>query len=355
MKLTIVVTIDPVKEIRMLRLLVHSLNMQTCREFDVLFYNQTTQSPQALLDSLLARPSFRYRFCNIPEERFIGKYPVWDLYRLMADLIASGDVGEYVLALHMEEFLDAEYVAEVVEVLDAEGLDILLGNLTRTTLSWQAISPILDTTTPVAFSRFLSDSGMDQSPHWGYQRLPPLRPFRLARFRDYFKIRLQFGFRRQMPRTCSGALKVKEYLCEDVFVMRTSFARRYNWFLHGMQLPMEDIHICEIAGVCELARELKELTAFPVYFNRRRIYHVPHGRFYFQLEDPEFTRQFLQMNPDNPVCEALQEVITAYQAGQMSLRQALQHSRHNSRLTGSQDVNYRLHIETLEKVSTLGE
>ena len=38
-------TIDPVKSLSYLDVLVHALNVQTCGNFDVVFYNQTTLDP----------------------------------------------------------------------------------------------------------------------------------------------------------------------------------------------------------------------------------------------------------------------------------------------------------------------
>ena len=106
----------------------------------------------------------------------------------------------------------------------------------------------------------------------------------------------------------------------------------------------EDIHICEQQGVCELSRELQRLTVFPVYFNRRRLYHLRHARRYYQLVDDTFTRLMLRRPTDDPILGALKEAIEMYRDGRMSVEDALTYSRQNHKETGTQNLNYRYHM-----------
>jgi len=41
MRLTLLVTIDSIKPLKLLDVLIHSLNLQTSRDFEVVFFNQT--------------------------------------------------------------------------------------------------------------------------------------------------------------------------------------------------------------------------------------------------------------------------------------------------------------------------
>jgi hypothetical protein len=40
-----------------------------------------------------------------------------------------------------------------------------------------------------------------------------------------------------------------------------------------------------------------------------------------------------------------------YRGGDVSLQTALAHTRHNAELTGSQNLNYRYHMEALERAA----
>jgi hypothetical protein len=155
---------------------------------------------------------------------------------------------------------------------------------------------------------------------------------------------LLFRFRSRIRPTLAGYTTMGRYLVEDVYFMKRAFAERYNWFLRGHRMYFEDIHICEQKGVCELERELRRVTAFPVYFNRRRIYHMPHARRYYQLVDEGFTSAMLQRRVDDPILGALQDAIRMYARGQLDLEQALKYTRHNPKRTGSQDLNYAYHM-----------
>lgn len=129
--------------------------------------------------------------------------------------------------------------------------------------------------------------------------------------------------------------------------MSRRFAEAHNWFLRGHRLYFEDIHICQQAGVCELGPILAKLTRFPVYFNARKIYHIQHGKSYFQIEDQTFTNLLLKMETDDPVLQSLQYAVMEYRRGAFSVSEALRYSRQNPRREGTQDMNYRYHIRYL--------
>ena len=109
----------------------------------------------------------------------------------------------------------------------------------------------------------------------------------------------------------------------------------------------EDVHICEIPGVCHLGRELKKVTKFPAYFNLRNIYHISHSRFYFQLQDEDFTSGMQNLETDDPILLALKEAINQYKSGEMTMWQALNYSRRNPLGTGTQNLNYKYHLKYL--------
>ncbi len=338
-RLSLVVTVDPLKELDYLELLVQSLNLQTAGGFDVVFYNQRRQRWPAIVERLAVRPQFAHRVVEIEPDRFLGRYPMWDLYRLLADLVAADEVGDYLMALHMEEFLDVDYVAQVTQVLDANRFDILFGNLTRTDASPGDLRPLLACGDAPSFDRQLTQAGLKRSPHWAFRqgRLSP------ARLRHRLRAAWAFRIRQQVGPSRRGFWQARRYFAEDVYLMSKAFARRYNWFLAGHDMAFEDIHICERPGVCELGRHLAQLTPFPLYFDRRRIYHLRHGRYYFQIEDPEFADGILALATDDPILRSLQKAILLYRDGRLSLEQALAYSRRNPERQGSQDMNYRYH------------
>jgi hypothetical protein len=342
-RITFVVTIDPVKDLHLLSLLVHSLNLQTCQAFDVVFYNQTLLSEDDILSRLSVRPRFPHRFFGIDREDFCGDYPMWDLYGLHATLLERRLLNDYFMALHIEEFPDVDYVEHALRVLEANRFDIMFGNMTRTHLTYDTARPILDASTGVAFDRCLERAGVTHARHWGY---PPNGP--VAKSWSELQLNLTklllFRFRSRLRPTAAGYVVMRRYLAEDVYFMKRAFAERYNWFLRGHRMYFEDIHICEQEGVCELGRELERITRFPVYFNRRRIYHMQHGRRYYQLVDEGFTSAMLKRRVDDPILVALQEAIRMYASGQLSLERALKYTRQNPKRTGTQDLNYAYHM-----------
>lgn len=343
MKLSFVVTIDPVKDLRLLGLLVHSLNLQTCQAFDVVFYNQTLLSEDEIFARASVAPRFPYRVFAIDRDEFCGDYPMWDLYGFHAMLLDRHLLNDYFMALHIEEFPDVDYVEHALSVLESNGFDIMFGNLTRSHLSYETARSILDAPSGAALDRQLEQAGVKRASHCGF---PPGAPF--ARSWSELQLTLAklllFRLRARLRPTAAGYTVMRRYMVEDVYFMKRTFAERYNWFLRGHRMYFEDIHICEQKGVCELGRELKQVTTFPVYFNRRRIYHMRHARRYYQLVDEGFTSAMLKRRVDDPILGALQEAIRMYASGQMNLEEALRYTRQNPKRTGSQDLNYTYHM-----------
>jgi len=325
--LTFIVTIDPIKTVSHLDILIHSLNLQTRKNFNVIFHNQTLALESEILTQLQVIPAFPYEWHDLERARFFGKYPLWDLYAFHDFLLESSRVNPYFMSLHMEEFLDVDYVEKISTFLERTGFDIVFGNLRRTKLTFTQIEPILKTDTAAQFNDSLKKTGVKYSPHWA------------ARPRWWWTTimrRLQVGMRDYyLPFV---------YRDEDVYFMSVAFARRYNWFLHGHSLPLEDIHICEQEGVCELAKELRKLTPFPVYFGGSNIYHLEHEKYYYQFVDAEFTARILEMETDNPILGSLKKAIREFREGRLSLESALKLSRQNFDRAGTQDMNYRYHL-----------
>jgi hypothetical protein len=344
-ELSIIVVIDPVKDLRLLDVLVHSLNLQTARSFEVVFFNQTLASREELLARLRVKPAFPYRFHSLPKERFLGKYPIWDLYAFHADLLERDLLREYFICLHMEEFFDPDYVEQLALVLDERPFDVLMGNLTRTPFDVAGIAPILETETAADLAATLERCGATRAPHWTFSEPLRLRPFDRRRLATDLAKRLHFGPRRRLRPTRRGYTRLPRKW-EDLSVMRKDFALRHNWFLRGHSLCFEDIHICDQGGG-RLSEELARITDHPVYFDRRRIYHLRHGKFYFQLEDREFTDRMLEYETDDPILQTLQRAILLHRRGTLTLRQALRYTRNNAEGTGTQNLNYRLHLRYL--------
>lgn len=347
MQLTLIVTIDPVKSISHLDVLVHALNLQTCRDFDVVFFNQTLRTPSEIEAGLRVKPNFPTRAFDVPREDFLGSYPIWDLYALHCRLLEEGPVGDYVMALHMEEFPDVDYVEHLLDVLKRERFDILFGNLTRTRSKREDVAPLLETVTADAFDRGVEALGLKACPHWSFDHLPVLRYERPRWLLPRLLRWASFGFRKALPPTSAGFTRLRRDLAEDVFAMSVSFAKRYNWFLSGHRLYFEDVHIVGNSAVGYLTRTLRKKTTYPVYFNRRKMYHLEHGRFYYQLEDETFTSMMLERSVQDPVLRALQHGIRAYRAGEMTMGEALTYTRRNPEGTGTQDLNFELHMRYL--------
>jgi hypothetical protein len=175
MRLTLLVTIDSVKPLQFLDILVHSLNLQTSRDFDVVFVNQTRHEEADLRSRLRAAPRFPHSYWSVPQSAFLGAHPVWDLYATHTALLAEGRIGDYLMSLHMEEFLDADYVEVALGVLRDQRFDILFGNLRRTSLTVDDAAPLVGCESAPAFQQMLVDLGAAASPHWASGSSPIIR------------------------------------------------------------------------------------------------------------------------------------------------------------------------------------
>jgi hypothetical protein len=344
MEVTFIVTVDPVKDPLLLSLSVLSLNLQTCRRFNVVFYNQTLTDEASLLNGLAVKPAFDYEVVSIDRESFFGRYPLWDLHAVHQALLDRQRLNEYFISLHMEEFLDPDYLEHLLPVLEAQQLDILFGNLTRSRLPQDAWRGLLDAGTAPLFDAAIERSGARHAPHFSFDFDSVVTARSPAEIRRRVAHCVRFGLRRRFKPTAAGCTALRTYFAEDVYWMRRDFALRHGWFLRGRHLYFEDVHICQQKGVCELGKELERITRFPVYFNQRRIYHVPHATYYYQLLDEEFTAGLLACPVKDPVLEAHRTAIRRLQRGEFTFRQALGYTRQNPEGTGTQNLNYRLHM-----------
>jgi|WetSurMetagenome_2_1015567.scaffolds.fasta_scaffold01591_9 hypothetical protein len=351
MRLTFIITIDPVKASALLDMLLHSLNLQTRGNFDVVFYNQTLLDESEVFARLRVRPEFAYRFFSIDRQHFLGNFPLWDLFAFHRQLLDSDLLGDYFMSLHMEEFFDIDYVENVTRVLEATGFDILLGNLCRCQVDGTLLADILTTVTAREFADYLKSRGLKRARHWVFQSLPASPLAKLSVLKQNCYKFADFGFRTRLVPTREGYTKLPTHY-EDLYFMSKAFARRYNWFLPGRRMYFEDIQLCDITGVCELGRELDKLTDFLNYFNLSKIYHVKHPKFYYQLQDPEFTESLLALQTNDLILQTLQQAIRMYRAGKVSLEEALQYTRRNTAGTGTQNLNYKYHMQVIEEVQT---
>jgi hypothetical protein len=345
--LTLIVTIDPVKSLPHLDVLVHALNLQTCKDFDVVFFNQTLRTAAEIVAGLRVSPVFPIRTFDVPRDDFLGLYPIWDLYAFHSHLLEKEPVGDYIMSLHMEEFPDVDYVEHLLGVLKRERLDILFGNLCNTKSTLEDVEPLLETKTVEDFDRAMTVLGLKTSPRWGFDHRPVLLRRNPRLLLENLQRWTYFRFRKTLPATAAGFTTLGRYVAEDIFAMSAEFARRHNWFLRGHHLYFEDIHILNHRAVGDLTGPLRARTKFPVYFNRRRMYHVRHRRFYFQLEDETFTTLLLGRTEEDPALLALQHAIREYRSGRLSLEQALTYTRRNPDRSGTQNLNFRYHMRYL--------
>ncbi len=93
-----------------------------------------------------------------------------------------------------------------------------------------------------------------------------------------------------------------------------------------------------------MSKELKKVTEFPIYFNLRKIYHIKHEKYYYQLLDDEFTTLMLNYKMDDPILNSLKKAITKYREGELNLELALTYTRRNSDGSGTQNLNYKYHM-----------
>jgi len=341
MKLSIIVTIDPVKDLGLLDLLIKSLNVQTRKSFNVFFYNQTLMTEREILDGATVKPEFPYQFFSVSAENFLGRYPLWDLYGFHAFLLERHLLQEYFMSLHMEEFLDVDYVETVGDILQRERFDILFGNLRATGKGLDEFRPLLEAATLEGFDSYLKNQGTKKAEHWSWQR----GKYASGGNGNIFQ-KLNQGSNWDFGN--KGFVKVDAYVAEDLYLMKRAFAERHNWFLKGHAMYFEDVHICEQKGVCELGKEIAKLTEFPVYFSKSNIYHVDHRRYYYQLEDEEFTRQMLAYETDEPILRSLKRAITKLKKGELTLEDALRYTRQNPEQQGTQNLNYKYHMAQLK-------
>jgi hypothetical protein len=342
MKLSFIVTIDPVKDRGLLDILIKSLNVQTSNSFDVLFYNQTLLTEREILRGGLVEPEFPYRFFSVSAEHFLGQYPLWDLYGFHAFLLERRLLQDYFISLHMEEFPDVDYVETVSKILERERFDILFGNLRATGKGLNEFRSLVGATGPEEFDSCLESKGTKAAEHWSWHK---------GKYAAGENGRILQKLNRGHDWDGNkGFVKVEAYVGEDVYFMKRDFAERHNWFLNGHTMYFEDVHICEQRGVCELGNELAKLTEFPVYFSKARIYHIDHRKYYYQLEDEEFTTQLLAYETEEPILNSLKRAILRLRNKELGLSDALRYTRQNPEAQGTQNLNYKYHMAQLKRV-----
>ena len=346
MKITYVVTVNPIIPLKYLNMLVHSLNMQTSKDFDVIFYNQTRLSEDSMRKSLTTPFEFEFSFFDVQPEYFFGQYPVWDLFGAHQSLIEQNRLAEYFMSLHMEEFLDPSYTECALSVLKKTGLDILLGNLHATPFIYDDVTDLLKTRTAQTFGSEISRRGIDSSVKWG---MTP-KPFFVTRSLDTALKRARtlsmLRWKKQLSPTESGFTLLSAYLLEDIFFMSTEFAREYSWYACEPHLYFEDIHINSALGDL-----LPQVTKFPAYLNASKAYHLEHGKYYYQLEDAEFADRLLTFETDNEALQTLKEAIRLYRGENgMSVNDALRLSRKNTGARGVSDISVDYHIKTITRM-----
>ena len=344
MKLSYIITIAPVIPVDYLVPLIVSLNLQTSSDFDVIFYNQTTRGAQEIFSSLPVQCNFDYQFFSIDQRNFFGTYPIWDLYGFHNFLLTNDLVNDYFMSLHMEEFLEPEYTAKALTVLEDTSLDILMGNLHRTPYRYNDVGQLCVATDSDQFQSVLHKMRIDKSPKWG---LPPgllsigRRPRTIRNNIAKYKT---LGWKRQLSPTQGGYTYLENYLFEDIFFMSKKFATEFEWYDMRVNLYFEDIHINS-----SLESALKEILDFPVYLNNAKAYHLEHDKFYYQIADDKFALSLLTYETENPILTSLKEAITFYRNGKYSsVRDAIRISRRNLASTGSADLNYKLHLQNIK-------
>ncbi len=352
MKISFIVVIDPVKGIHHLNILIHAMNLQTSNAFDVIFYNQTALEEDQIFASLTVAPRFSYRFHSIDQEFLFGGYPVWDLYGFHSYLLKEDLVQDYLMCLHMEEFPDPDYVKNAIEVLGKHDLDILFGNLCRTKHFYKDVAGALECESARDLRRFLKVTGIAGSPHWAFKPNRDTARQKRRLFNLKLDRHLDYRSHGQLRPNRRGYSRLAK--CEDLYFMKKSFARKYNWFLEGHSMYFEDIHLCNKKGVCELVPEIQRLTKYPLYFNLSCMYHIEHGKYYYQLENQDFAREFLKYETDDVILKTLRRAIIRYQSGELNLKDALTYTRRNDQGTGTQNLNYVYHMRYLREAHSSG-
>ena len=311
--------------------------MQTSEQFDVVFYNQTIKSEEETFSLLQIQPTFDYIFYSIERENFFGSYPLWDLYAFHKYLLDNNLLSDYFMSLHMEEFLDSSYTENILHVLTQHGFSILLGNLYTTSLQYEDTEVLLGTKDSSTYDLALEQTCLRRIRKWSLGN----KNWYLTR-RPYANLRksMLLGFSKILHPTRAGFTYIKDYKLEDVYAMSREFAKKTNWFHSDNPIYFEDIHIN-----WRLTSVVRKHTKFPVYFNSSKIYHINHGKYYYQIENEEFANGILNMSTDNPVLIALQQAINLYRSSDLSAAEALRYSRQ----AGTVKHNVKFHVEN-EKI-----
>ena len=346
MKITYIVTINPIIPLQYLNMLVHTLNFQTSKNFDVIFYNQTRMSHDSIRNSLSIPFEFEFSFFDVEPESFFGQYPIWNLYGAHQALLEQGRLNEYFMSLHMEEFLDPTYTECALKVLKATKLDILLGNLYATPYTYDDVTDLLLTESE-NFNAELSARGADGFVKWGMTRAPffVTKSWKTAAQRARALKLLRW--KKQLVPTDGGYTLLNDYLLEDIFFMSTEFATRFAWYGCESPLYFEDIHINSALGTL-----LPPITTFPAYLNSSKAYHLEHGRYYYQLEDTEFANKMLAFDTDNEALQTLKEAIRLYRSDRgLSVNDAVRMSRKSQGARGVSDISVEYHTTILRTLS----
>ena len=350
MQISYIITINPIIEFRYLNALIHSLNLQTSGQFDVVFYNQINESEQELFAKLDVLPQFPYTFFSVEKDMFFNNYPVWDLYGFHQFLLDNDLVGDYFMSLHMEEFLDYDYTAKAAAVLEKNGFDILLGNLSRTQYVYDDIAAIIETADREAFDQYLKKTGIKDAFHWCFTTKNMIFNRNWRRARSNYRLRKAFGGSRQVKPTAEGFFRLPNYIAEDLLFMSKTFAHKYRWYDAPVKMYFSDIHISS-----RLEDTVKSITDFPVYFNQAKVYHLDHGRYFYQIEDEGFGREFLKYETDSKILLALQAAISQKQQQGLTDREALDIFRGKHDAEGYQDINYEFHVNNVRQALAVGE
>ena len=112
------------------------------------------------------RAGFPHFYWTLPRSDFLGEHPLWDLYAFHTAMLDEDRIGDYLMSLHMEEFLDSDYIEEVSKLLGEHSFDILFGNLRRTELTVDQATFLLGCSSRKDFQRALTHMGAAASPHW---------------------------------------------------------------------------------------------------------------------------------------------------------------------------------------------
>ncbi len=344
MQISYIITINPIIEFRYLNALVHSLNMQSSSDFDVIFYNQINTSEEEIFNQLEVKPRFPYKFYSVEKEMFFNNYPVWDLYGFHQFLLDNDLVGDYFMSLHMEEFLDFDYTEKAAAVLEKNGFDILLGNLSRIWSHYDGVADIIKTKNPDEFDQYLRRTGYKNANHWCFTTKNMVFTRNWRRIKRNFRLRQIFGGSRQVKPTAEGFFRLPNYAAEDLVFMSKKFAHKYRWFDAPVKMYFSDIHIN-----WSLEEVVKSITDFPVYFNQAKIYHLDHRRYYYHVADDGFGRELLAYETDSKILQALQAaLIQKYEKG-LTPQETRAILRGKYEAEGYQNIDFEFHSNNVRE------